>query len=47
MLMMRPTYDAAQYRAPIPRLWLCGAGTHPAGDLTGFAGHNAAQEVLR
>ena len=47
MLMMRPTYDAAQYRTPIPRLWLCGAGTHPAGDLTGFAGHNAAQEVLR
>jgi phytoene dehydrogenase-like protein len=47
MLMMRPTYDAAQYRTPIPGLWLCGAGSHPAGDLTGFAGHNAAHEVLR
>lgn len=47
MLMMRPTYEAAQYRTPIPGLWLCGAGCHPAGDLTGLAGHNAAQEVLR
>lgn len=47
MLMMRPTYEAAQYRTPIPGLWLCGAGSHPAGDLTGLAGHNAAQELLR
>ena len=44
MLMMRPTYEAAQYRTPIPRLWLCGAGSHPAGDLTGLAGHNAAHQ---
>ncbi len=47
MLMMRPTYEAAQYRTPIRGLWLCGAGTHPAGDLTGAAGHNAAREILR
>ena len=47
MLMMRPTYGAAQYRTPIPGLYLCGAGCHPGGDLTGFAGHNAAQEILR
>ena len=47
MLMMRPTYEAAQYRTPIGRLWLCGAGCHPAGDLTGLAGHNAAAEILR
>ena len=47
MLMMRPTYEAAQYRTPIHDLWLCGAGTHPAGDLTGAAGHNAAREILR
>lgn len=46
MLMMRPTYEAAQYATPIPGLWLCGAGCHPAGDLTGAAGHNAAQEIL-
>lgn len=46
-LMMRPTYEAAQYATPIPGLYLCGAGCHPAGDLTGAAGHNAAQEVLK
>jgi len=47
MLMMRPTYEAAQYSTPIPGLYLCGAGCHPGGDLTGAAGYNAAQEVLR
>jgi len=47
LLMMRPTYEAAQYATPIPGLYLCGAGSHPAGDLTGMAGHNAAQEILR
>jgi phytoene dehydrogenase-like protein len=47
MLMMRPTYGAAQYSTPIPGLFLCGAGSHPAGDLVGAAGHNAAREVMR
>jgi len=47
MLMMRPTYDAAQYGTPLPGLFLCGAGSHPGGDITGAAGHNAAREILR
>lgn len=47
LLMMRPTYEAAQYRTPIPGLFLCGAGSHPGGDITGAAGHNAAREILR
>jgi len=47
MLMMRPTYGAAQYATPIPNLFLCGAGCHPGGDLTGLAGYNAAREILR
>lgn len=47
MLMMRPTYGAAQYSTPIPGLYLCSAGSHPGGDMTGAAGHNAAREVLR
>jgi phytoene dehydrogenase-like protein len=47
MLMMRPTYEAAQYSTPIPGLFLCGAGSHPGGDITGNAGHNAAREILR
>ncbi|MGI9262804.1 MAG: phytoene desaturase family protein [Woeseiaceae bacterium] len=47
MLMMRPTYEAAQYNSPISGLHLCSAACHPGGDLTGMAGHNAAQELLR
>jgi phytoene dehydrogenase-like protein len=47
LLMMRPTYEAAQYDTPIPGLFLCGAGCHPGGDITGAAGHNAAREILR
>ena len=47
LLMMRPTYGAAQYNTPILGLFLCGAGSHPAGDITGAPGHNAAREILR
>jgi len=47
MLMMRPTYEAAQYSTPVPGLFLCSAGCHPGGDITGNAGHNAAHEILR
>jgi phytoene dehydrogenase-like protein len=46
MLMMRPTYEAAQYSTPIPGLYLCGAGSHPGGGLMGGPGHNAAQHIL-
>ena len=47
MLMMRPTYEAAQYSTPLPGLYLCGAGAHPGGDLTGAPGYNAAREILK
>lgn len=47
LLMMRPTYDAAQYATPVPGLFLCGAGSHPGGDLTGAPGYNAAREILQ
>lgn len=46
LLMMRPTYEAAQYQTPINGLYLCGAGSHPGGDLTGNPGRNAAREIL-
>ena len=46
LLMMRPTYEAAQYATPIPGLFLCGAGSHPGGDLSGNAGRNAAKAIL-
>jgi phytoene dehydrogenase-like protein len=46
LLMMRPTYEAGQYRTPIDGLFLCGAGSHPGGDLSGNPGRNAAREIL-
>ena len=46
LLMMRPTYEAARYQTPIEGLMLCGAGSHPGGDVTGNPGRNAAREIL-
>ena len=43
----RPMAGHADYRAPIPGLYMCGAGTHPGGGVTGAPGHNAAREILR
>jgi len=45
-LYMRPIPGHAQYRAPLPGLYLCGAGTHPGGNVTGLPGRNAAREIL-
>ena len=47
MLMMRPTYEAAQYATPVPGLYLCSAGSHPGGGIVGAAGRNAAREILK
>jgi len=44
---MRPVAGWAQYRTPIPGLYLCGAGTHPGGGVTGAAGRNAARVILQ
>lgn len=46
-LMMRPTYYAAQYSTPIPGVYLCGAGAHPGGGMTGLPGRNAARQILK
>jgi len=43
----RPVLGHADYRAPLPGLYMCGAGTHPGGGVTGAPGHNAAREILR
>ena len=43
----RPMIGWAQYRTPLKRLYLCGAGTHPGGGLTGIPGANAAREIAR
>jgi phytoene dehydrogenase-like protein len=47
LFFMRPVPGWAQYRTPIRGLYLCGAGAHPGGGVTGAPGRNAAQQVLR
>ena len=47
LLFMRPVPGYGQYRTPIDNLFLCGAGTHPGGGVTGAPGYNAAREVIR
>ncbi len=42
----RPVLGYGDYRAPIGGLYMCGAGTHPGGGVTGAPGRNAAREIL-
>ena len=42
----RPVLGHGDYRSPIKALYLCGAGAHPGGGVTGAPGHNAAAVVL-
>ncbi|MBK8986896.1 MAG: NAD(P)/FAD-dependent oxidoreductase [Chloroflexi bacterium] len=46
LLVMRPVSAWGQYRTPIKNVYLCGAGAHPGGGVTGAPGRNAAREVL-
>jgi phytoene dehydrogenase-like protein len=43
----RPVAGWSHYRTPIAGLYLCGAGAHPGGGVTGAPGHNCAHQVLR
>ena len=43
----RPILGNAAYRGPIAGLYMCGAGTHPGGGVTGAPGHNAAKAILQ
>jgi phytoene dehydrogenase-like protein len=47
LFTLRPVRGWADYRTPVEGLYLCGAGTHPGGGVTGANGRNAAREVLR
>jgi phytoene dehydrogenase-like protein len=42
----RPMLGHADYRMPLEGLYLCGAGAHPGGGVTGAPGHNAAHALL-
>ncbi|MGQ0588915.1 MAG: phytoene desaturase family protein [Sphingosinicella sp.] len=43
----RPMLGHADYRMPLPGLYLCGSGAHPGGGVTGAPGHNAAAAILK
>ena len=47
LFFLRPVAGWARYRTPVRGLYLCGAGAHPGGGVTGAPGYNAAHQVLR
>lgn len=47
LFAFRPLIGWAQYRTPIKGLYLCGAGTHPGGGITGAPGLNASREIIK
>ena len=46
IFFMRPVPGWARYRTPIDNLFLCGAGTHPGGAISGLPGYYGAREIL-
>ncbi len=47
MLSFRPLPGYSDYHLPAKGLYLCGAGTHPGGGVTGAPGHNAAMVIIQ
>lgn len=46
MLTARPVVGVTGYDTPLDGLWLCSAGSHPGGGVSGVPGWNAARRVL-
>jgi phytoene dehydrogenase-like protein len=46
-MFVRPVAGAGQYALPLDGLFLCGAGAHPGGGVSGAAGRNAARAILQ
>lgn len=46
LLWQRPLPELSRYRAPVKGLYMCGAGQHPYGEVSGAPGHNAAHAIL-
>jgi phytoene dehydrogenase-like protein len=42
----RPILGHGNYRGPVGGLYMCGAGSHPGGGVTGAPGHNCAHVVI-
>ncbi len=46
LFVFRPALHYSDYRTPLNGLYLCGAGTHPGGGVTGANGRNCAAAVI-
>ena len=46
LFFMRPVPGYSNYRTPVDGLYLCGAGVHPGGGVTGAPGYVASHKVL-
>jgi phytoene dehydrogenase-like protein len=44
---MRPLLGSARYAGPVRGLYMCSAGTHPGGFMTGLSGKLAARDISR
>ena len=42
----RPMLGSGQYATEITNLYMCGAGTHPGGGVSGLPGYNAARKII-
>jgi len=47
LVTMRPLLGHSRYHGPVPGLYICSAGTHPGGFMTGASGKLAAREIAR
>ncbi|MFQ5489955.1 MAG: phytoene desaturase family protein [Phycisphaerae bacterium] len=47
LLFQRPVAGWARYQTPVPKLWMCGSGTHPGGGIMGAPGELAAKTMLK
>ncbi len=43
---MRPIPEMANYRSPVPNVYLCGSGSHPGAGVSMAPGRNAALAIL-
>jgi phytoene dehydrogenase-like protein len=46
LFIFRPALHYSDYRTPLRELYLCGAGAHPGGGVTGAPGRNCAAAVI-
>lgn len=46
LLFQRPLADFSKYKTSVPKLWMCGSGTHPGGGIMGASGELCAKTML-